>query len=134
MTFQATPYMKFNGKAAEALEFYRDVFGGSLELTRYRDMPMDEAPGDPDWVMHGALTLEGGGTLFAADGPDAPASGNVELCIWGDDAGQLEGFFTRLQEGGEVQLPFAAAPWGSYFGQVVDAYGIVWMLEGGQSA
>lgn len=133
MTFQATPYMQFNGQASEALDFYHDVFGGTLDVMRYKDMPMEGMEGDPEWVMHGSLTLDNGVTFFAADSPGSHGHGNVAICVWGDDASQLEQFHSRLQEGGEVQIPFDASPWGAYFGQVIDSYGIVWMLEGGDS-
>jgi PhnB protein len=133
MAFKVSPYMGFNGRAADALAFYQAVFGGSLDITRYRDMPMEDMPGGPDWVMHGQLELENGITLMAADGPEARTSGNVEICLYGDDEAELERCFEALSDGGTVELPFEPAPWGSYFGQVKDQFGIVWMLEGGST-
>lgn len=131
MGFKASPYMGFNGQAADALAFYQGVFGGKLDITRYSEMPMEDVPGEPGWVMHGQLELDNGVTLMAADGQEARTSGNVEICIYGDDAAELQALFDRLQDGGEVALPFEPAPWGAWFGQVTDQFGIVWMLEGG---
>lgn len=136
MAFQQAPYIMLNGDAASALEFYRGVFGGgAVDITRYSDMPMDDAPGEPDWVMHGQLELENGITIMAADGPAERAGrSKVEICVYGDDRDELEGFFRALHDGGSVVLPFEKAPWGSWFGQVVDAYGVTWMIEGGEPA
>ena len=133
MGFKAAPYMGFNDQAADALAFYQGVFGGKLDITRYSEMPMEEAPGDPDWVMHGQLELDNGVTFMAADGEQARTSGNVEICVYGDDAGELQALFERLGDGGTVALPFEPAPWGSWFGQLTDRFGIVWMLEGGSA-
>lgn len=133
MGFKAAPYMGFNGQAADALTFYQRVFGGKLDITRYSEMPMEEAPGEPDWVMHGQLELDNGITLMAADGPESRTSGNVEICLYGDDQAELEGLFRQLEEGSTVALPFELAPWGSWFGQLTDRFGIVWMLEGGSA-
>ncbi|WP_261166607.1 VOC family protein [Microbacterium sp. Marseille-Q6965] len=133
MAFKVSPYMGFSGRAADALAYYQGVFGGRLDITHYRDMPMEDMPGNPDWVMHGQLELDNGVTLMAADGPQTRESGNVEICLYGDDATELERCFEALSDGGRVELPFEPAPWGSYFGQVTDQFGISWMLEGGST-
>ncbi|MBP2437466.1 VOC family protein [Microbacterium amylolyticum] len=94
-------------------------------------MPIDDMPGPPDWVMHGQLDLEGGITLMAADGPATRSSGNVDICLYGEDTSEMEAIFTQLSDDADVTLPFAPAPWGNMFGQLVDKFGIGWMLEGG---
>lgn len=132
MGIKQAPYILLNGQAAEALEFYRDVFGGTIDVTRYGDMPMDDVQGDPNWVMHGQVELENGVTIMASDaGEDRSGPSKVEICVYGDDKDELEGLYNALQNGGSVTFPFDRAPWGSWFGQLVDRFGVAWMIEGG---
>lgn len=132
MAIKQAPYITFNGQAEEALEFYREVFGGALEITRFSEVPMEGMPDDPNGVMHGQLELEGGITIMASDGGEGPGGeSNVVICIYGDDKAELEGLFTALENGGSASIPFSEAPWGSWFGQVSDRFGVAWMLEGG---
>ncbi|GGO63736.1 VOC family protein [Microbacterium nanhaiense] len=133
MGFKQAPYIMLEGRAAEALDFYQRVLGGEVTLTHYRDLPMEGMGGDPDWIMHGQLETEGGVTIMAADGeqPRAAENPKVVVCLYGDDRDELERLFQGLSEGGSVELPFNEAPWGSWFGQLVDAFGVTWMIEGG---
>lgn len=134
MGFKQAPYIMLNGQAADALEFYKDVFGGTVELSRYRDMPIEGMQGDPDWVMHGQVELDNGITIMASDGPeDRTGKSKVEICVYGDEKDELEHFFHGLHNGGSVVLPFEPSPWGSWFGQVVDPFGVTWMVEGGEA-
>ncbi|WP_029150404.1 VOC family protein [Microbacterium indicum] len=134
MGFKLAPYLSFSGQAEDALEFYRDVFGGTLQITRYREMPMEDLAGDPEWVMHGQLTLENGVTIMASDAPGVASGSQISMMIYGDDRDELAGFFEAMHNGGSVTTPFEPSPWGSWYGAVVDAFGIAWGFEGGQPA
>jgi len=132
MAIKQAPYLALTGQASDALAFYQQVLGGTVDITHYRDMPMEDMPGDPDWVMHGQLELEGGITIMAADSPGEPlTSALVQIIIYGDDRDELEGLYEAMGEGGSVDMPFEPAPWGSWFGQVKDRFGVTWMFEGG---
>ena len=81
------PYLNFNGTARQALEFYRDVFGGDLTLTTFSDLGAADGA-DADKIMHGGLQTSNGYTLFGADVPShmeyqPPAGFAVSLS--GDD-------------------------------------------------
>ncbi|WP_221584713.1 VOC family protein [Microbacterium sp. G2-8] len=132
MPVKITSYIGFSGDAEEAMTLYQSVLGGTLDLTRYKDMPMAEMEGDPEWVMHSQLELPGGATIMAADTPEGSDGGSrIDVILYGDDADELAGAFEGLSAGGSVTMPWAKAPWGSWFGQLTDRFGVSWMIEGG---
>ena len=62
MLFMATtlnPYIQFESNAREAMEFYRDVFGGELTVSTFGDFG-DPGEADPDGVMHAFLETPAG--------------------------------------------------------------------------
>ncbi len=137
MAVLLNPYLSFVGTAGSAMEFYRSVFGGELRTMRFGDMP--EMPGnDPalhDQVMHSHLVGDHGIQLMGADLPPAmgdPVNGTVSLS--GTDIALLRGWWDQLSDGGTVSMPLSQAPWGDYFGQFVDRFGISWMVNIGVPA
>jgi PhnB protein len=128
------PYLNFDGNAREAIEFYKDVFGGELNVMTFGDMGATEHEGtplDPDAVMHGQLETDQGFTLMAAD--NAPGTTgqtpNGHISLSGDEGDLLHGYFDRLAEGGTVDVPLEKAPWGDEFGQVKDRFGVNWLVN-----
>ncbi|OUZ09274.1 hypothetical protein BHE97_11165 [Aeromicrobium sp. PE09-221] len=130
MATRLIPYLHFDGTAREALEFYRSVFGGTLELARYADMG-EHQPVDADRIMHGDLATDEF-ELMGADVPSgeaAPVSPMHGVAISAEDTPRSREYFERLAEGGTVIVPLEAAPWGNAFGMVIDRYGIEWMIN-----
>jgi PhnB protein len=132
MTAILNPYLSFQGTAAEALTFYRDVFGGELQIMKFGDMP--DMPGnDPSLhqqVMHGQVNGENGVTLMASDLPPSmgePKNGSVSLS--GNDQDLLNSWWTKLSDGADVTMPLAQAPWGDHYGQLTDRFGISWLVD-----
>jgi PhnB protein len=129
------PYLNFDGNAREAIEFYKDVFGGELNVMSFGDMGMTEHEGNPipaDGVMHGQLTSPEGFTLMASDNVPGMSEGqtpNGHLSLSGDESDLLHGYFDRLADGGNIDVPLEKAPWGDEFGQVKDKYGINWLVN-----
>jgi len=134
MGSRLNPYLTFQGNAREAMEFYRDVLGGTLTLMSYAEGGIEHQPADADKVMHGQLETESGYTLMGADAPSGmpsqPMSG-VQISLSGDadSDGELSGYFERLAEKGTVVEPLVTAPWGDRFGMVTDPYGVLWMVN-----
>ncbi|NYV76398.1 VOC family protein [Streptomyces sp. UH6] len=129
-----SPYLNFDGNAREAMEFYRTVFGGTLELMRYDalDMGAELSPADAAKIMHGSLESESGPTLMGADvppGTDYRPGSAVTVALTGDDAGTLRGWWEKLSSGGTVTVPMDRQPWGDEFGACTDAYGIDWLVN-----
>jgi len=133
------PYLSFKDNAREALEFYRSVLGGELDITAFGDMgeAMPAAPGEENLVMHGQLVLDDGLMLMAADTPSgmdyvAPTAGVTVAYTGGPgDHDRISAAFAALAEGGAIGVPFEQAPWGDYFGQLTDRFGISWMMDVG---
>jgi PhnB protein len=132
MTVRLNPYLNFDGNGREAIEFYRDVFGGELTTSSYAEGGMADNPADADRLMHGQLETPAGFTLMAADGPSgeqADAPGAFSISLSGDDEGELRGYWDKLAEGGTITMPLEKAPWGDSFGMLKDRFGTPWMVN-----
>lgn len=132
MSVLLNPYISFDGNAREAIEFYRSVFGGELNVMTFGDMPgVPTGPDEADKVMHAMLTGSNGIVLMAADVPEGmdyqPFNGSISLS--GDDEAGLRGYWDKLVDGGTIGEPLAKAPWGDTFGMCVDRFGIAWMVN-----
>ncbi|WP_040767299.1 VOC family protein [Tsukamurella sp. 1534] len=138
MTVRLNPYISFADTAREALEFYRDVFGGDLEISTFEGMPpeMGIDPSEATKVMHGMLTTPDGFTLMCADTPSSMArtvGDDVSVSLSGDDLDTLTGWWEKLSAGGTVTAPFMKAPWGDTFGMCTDRFGVHWMVNAAAS-
>ena len=123
------PYLHFPGTAREALAFYARVFGGSVQLHSFADFNRTDGPGEA--VAHGYLT-DGPVELFAADvagdQPPLRCEGLMLSLLGTADAATLKDWFSRLSEGGRVVDDLQVRPWGGSDGQVVDRFGLHWLI------
>ena len=131
MSSRLNPYLNFNGNARQALEFYRSVFGGTLNINTFADFGGQDSP-DADKVMHGQLETDAGYTVKAADhassmGEYHPPSG-FGISLSGDD-GDLRGYWEKLSDSGNTTMPMQKQAWGDEFGIVVDKFGITWLVN-----
>lgn len=125
------PYLNFKDTTREAMEFYRGVFGGKLDMNTFKEFQASQDPADDDLIMH--AQLEADGILFmAADTPShmeySPGS-NFSMSLSGEDEARLRGYFDQLQEGGTVLQPLEKASWGDTFGMLVDRFGVRWLVN-----
>ena len=128
---QLLPYLTFDGKCQEAMEFYKAVFGGELTLNYFRDMYGDMPEADKHKVMHAALENDFL-SLFANDtvpGSSTNFGDNVRVTLTGTDSAKLGGYFTKLSEGGTVMMPFEKQVWGQELGMLTDKFGTYWMVS-----
>jgi PhnB protein len=124
-------YLFFGGKAKEAMEFYKSIFGGELNISTVGEFPGDMPNKEEmkDMVMHAMLT-GGDIRLMASDSPKASEKmAKVELSLSGDDAAKLQKYWDELSEGGTVKSELKKEDWGDMFGQLTDKYGIDWMVN-----
>ncbi|MET3861908.1 PhnB protein [Dietzia sp. 2505] len=133
MAMQSSPYISFPGNASEAFPYYRDLFGGRLELMTYDEMPpMEGFPGTPPPGSVAHATLEAPGiTLTGGDamGEDLPRLANdvYSFLLAFDTTDEARTFIAAVADGGgELAMPFEVAPWGDHYGQVRDRFGIRW--------
>ena len=126
-----TPYLAFNGKAAEAMKFYQSVLGGELSMQTFGDVKMAKDPADENRIMHAALKNDLL-SFMASDGMPGRAvkvGDNISMSIAGSDEKKLTEFFHKLSAGGKVDMPLAKQFWGDTFGMLTDKFGIHWMIN-----
>ena len=130
---QIKPYLFFEGRCDEALEFYRVSLGIEVTvLMRYKDMPESEEQvprQDGEKVMHGSFKL-GSTDVLVSDGMcqgKTNFSGfALTLSVPNDDEAKRR--FTALGEGGQVQMPLAKTFFSSSFGMLTDRFGVLWII------
>ncbi len=132
---QVQPYLFFEGRCEEALEFYRTALGAEVTvLMRFRESPDPLPPGmvptgSEDKVMHASFRL-GEATLMASDGrcSGGPRFGGCSIALTVPDAATAERLFAALAEGGQVQMPLGPTFFSPSFGTVADRFGVPWMI------
>jgi PhnB protein len=128
------PYLFLYGRCAEALEFYKGVFGGSYEAMRTGDAPASAQmpPGAENRIMHASFTSDVV-TFMASDGREDkavdPDAGNIAIALTLEDGARGEQIFNALAAGGRIDVPLGEAFWGGRFGDVIDKFGTEWMLN-----
>jgi PhnB protein len=125
------PYLFFDGRCDEAIEFYSRAIGAKVSaLVRFKDSPATPAPpGARDKVMHASLRI-GNSTVLASDGQarGAPSFAGFSLSLTAPNDEVAERAFARLSEGGRVQVPLAPTAFASRFGMVTDRFGVLWTI------
>jgi PhnB protein len=134
---QINPHINFNGNAEEAFTFYKSVFGGEFAvIMRFKDLSNPEFPvaqNEANKIMHIALPI-GKNKLMANDIPEIMGRVNEnenrsKISISAESKEEADKLFNGLSAGGNVEMPIADSPWGTYFGMFRDKYGIEWMIE-----
>jgi len=131
MASRLNPYIGFTDNARQAMEFYKDIFGGTLTLNTFGEFGAQDSPG-ADKIMHGMLDTDNGFTLMGADTPPGTEhnlGNNIAVSLSGDDAEELRGYWEKLSDGGTVSVPLETQMWGDEFGMCVDQFGIPWMVN-----
>jgi PhnB protein len=129
------PYVFFDGRCEEAIEFYKRALGAQVEmLMRFKDSPEKEAcptedPAMADKVMHASLRI-GETMLLASDGHcrGKPNFQGFALSLTVQAEAEADRLFNALADGGQVQMPLAKTFWSPRFGMVSDRFGVWWMV------
>jgi PhnB protein len=124
-----TPYLHFPGTARGALTFYGDVFGCTVQLHTFEEFSRTDGPADA--IAHGYLT-DGPVELFAADAagdePSFQAQGLMLSLLGAAAPSVLRTWFSGLSEGGRIVDDLQTRPWGASDGQVIDRFGVHWLI------
>jgi PhnB protein len=131
------PYFTFNGNCEDAFNFYKSVFGGEFkQITRFKDMPMPGHELPADWqnkIMHVSYPINKETIIMGSD--NNPSMGtvvtgqNLSLAVDAKSTAEADKIFNGLAKGGKVTMPIGTAPWGAYFGMLVDKFGFIWMVN-----
>ena len=130
------PYLFFNGRCEEALEFYRKALGAEVEMMmRYKESPEPPKPGmvPPGFenkIMHTSFRV-GGTMVMASDGcsADKPNFEGFSLALSVPNEAEADRVFKALANGGQVRMPLSKTFWSPRFGMVADKFGIGWMVS-----
>ena len=130
---QVQPYLFFEGRCEEAIEFYKKTLGAKVEMMmRFKESPEKNPncmPSDENKIMHASFKV--GDTMVM--GSDGMASGKPEfkgfsLTVSAKDEAEAEKTFAALSDGGQVQMPLTKTFFSPKFGMVADKFGIGWMV------
>lgn len=128
-------YIAFNGNTTEALKHWQEVFGGELNLLTYGQLTLKGMPFDPpaDALAHGVLTLDNGGLISGSDSFEGEMLVKDTAYSMLYNAESVEDGRARIDKivaaGGEEAMKFEQAPWGGFFGQVFDKFGVMWNIS-----
>lgn len=132
MQVTLNPYIGFKDNARQAMEFYKTVFGGTLEFRTFKEFHASEDQGEDNKIMHSVLQAGNGVMFMAADTPNGmeyKAGTSISMSLTGEDRTELSGYFDKLSAGGRVLMPLEKAEWGDTFGMCVDKFGVQWMVS-----
>jgi PhnB protein len=127
------PYISFNGRCEEALDFYKKALGAEVVcMMRFRENPEPQynPPGSEEKVMHSSFRV-GDSELMATDGMcsgQASKFEGISLSLTAKTVDQAKKHFNALSEGGQVQMPLAETFFSPSFGMVADKFGVTWMI------
>jgi PhnB protein len=129
------PYLFFEGRTEEAVEFYRSALGAEVTmLMRYKESPEPPPPGmvppgSENKVMHASFRI-GETEVMASDGSCAgkPSFQGISLSLTVRDEAEADRVFGALAKGGQVQMPLAKTFFSPRFGMVADRFGVSWMV------
>jgi len=126
------PYLDFNGRCDEALEFYKKAIGAKVGmLMRFKDAPDKSmiTPGSENKVMHSQFQV-GDTIVMASDGRNSgkPNFQGIMLSISANTEAEADKIFNGLAEGGQVQMPLGKTFFAPRFGIVADTFGVGWMV------
>jgi PhnB protein len=130
------PYLFFDGRCEEAIEFYRKAIGAEQEmLMRFKDAPPDakaqhcSPPNSENKVMHASIRI-GQSTIMLSDGrcTGHPKFEGFSLSLTSSTPVEAERLFAALSEGGNVQSPLTKTFFSPAFGMVRDKFGVMWTV------
>jgi PhnB protein len=129
---QVQPYLFFEGRCDEAIEFYKKSLGATVDMImRFKEAPDQSmvAPGSAEKVMHAAVRV-GDAQILMSDGRCAGNANfnGFSLAVSAANEADAERMFNGLADGGQVRMPMAKTFFSPCFGMVADKFGVGWMV------
>jgi len=126
------PYLFFNGRCEEALDFYKATLGAQVTMMmRFKESPDPAGPRPPhgDKIMHASFKI-GESLVNASDGEcgGTPDFRGFSLVINAKDDAEAKRAFDALADGGAVRMPLSKTFFASSFGMLSDRFGVHWMV------
>jgi len=130
---QIQPYLFFEGRCEEALDFYRKTIGAEVTaLMRVKDSPdpsMAMPGGSPDKIVHATFKV-GDTMVMASDGRNQgrPQFQGFALSLTVPNEAEAKRLFAALSDGGQEHMPLTKTFFSASFGMVADRFGVPWMV------
>lgn len=129
---QVQPYLFFDGRCEEALEFYKRVLGAKVQMQmRFKEAPDQSMvkPGSENKIMHSEVRISDT-AIMASDGHcnGKPSFEGFSLSVDAASDAEAKRIFTALAEGGQVRMPMDKTFFASSFGMCADKFGVGWMV------
>ncbi len=132
MTTQLVTYLNFNGNCREAMTFYQQCLGGELFMQKISESPMAaQMPSEAGAsILHSSLTKD----TIVLMGSDMMGAGlvkgnGVTLCMNCRSDEEINTYFSKLAEGGQVKMQLHQSFWGAIYGELTDKFGMNWMFN-----
>jgi PhnB protein len=132
-TMSVQSYLFFNGRCEEAVQYYQKHLGAKLNMQmRYKEAPSDNgmaAQANGEHIMYCNFNI--GDTVLMASDDCINANTKFQgfsLSLNVKDEAEADRVFAALADGGQVHLPLTKTFFSPYFGQVVDRFGLSWMV------
>ena len=111
-----TPFLWFDGKAEEAMNFYISIFRNSkiVSVARYGEA----GPGSKGTVMTASFLIEGQEFVALNGGPQFTFSPAISFVVNCQTQEEVDKFWEKLSEGGEKQQ----------CGWLKDKFGVSWQI------
>jgi len=132
---QAQPYLFFEGRCEEAVNFYVETLGAKVDaLMRYKDNPEPPQPGmcppnSENKIMHGSMRI-GETVVMVSDGlcGGSPQFQGFALSLDAANEADAKRMFAALGDGGQQKMPLGKTFFSPCFGMVADRFGVLWMI------
>ena len=126
------PYLMFNGRCEEAIDFYEKALGAQAQMVlRFKEAPDQSmiTPGMDEKIMHAALNI-GDGVVLMSDGmcTGQQAFEGFSLSFTVADEAEAQRRFNALADGGQVRMPLDKTFFSPRFGMLTDRFGVGWIV------
>jgi PhnB protein len=135
MIQEINPYLVTNGNGQEAVQFYQDALGAEvLSLQTFGDMPEGDKPLPEEaknLLLHAHLKIGKSMLMISDTFPGSPyqVGDHLSIAIMISDSEKTKEVFSKLEEGGKVEMPLQQTFWSPLYGQVQDKFGVLWQVS-----
>ena len=132
---QVQPYIYFDGRCEEAVNFYRTALNAEVTMMiRFKENPEAQANhmGGKELdekIMHASFKV-GQTDVMASDGyaKGKPEFKGISLSVSTATEAEAKKIFSALSDGGTVTMPLSKTFYSPCFGMVTDKFGVSWMV------
>ncbi|HEM4873484.1 TPA: VOC family protein [Streptococcus suis] len=126
-------YLVTNGNGLEAIEFYKNALGATVEqVNLFKDFLPDCPAELENYVMNAQFCLNGQRFMLSDNNPEMPytVGDNITVALITDDAETAQELYSKLSvDATAINMELQAVPWSPAYGNVTDKFGISWQIN-----